>query len=127
MTRILSLSLSLDDLWGHVDSLKSKCDSLENHSRRNNLLFFGIPREKANENWEESERKVRAVIQEGMGVQQEMDIERAHRAGKGDAVIVKFLSYKSREMVLKNAKRPLTANSRHASLHSVELHSKIQH
>ena len=65
-----------------VGVLGSKCDSLENQSRRNNLLFFGFPAVPAGtEHWDECERKVKEASKEGMGITEDILIERAHRSG----------------------------------------------
>ena len=84
--------------------IKSKCDSLENFSRRNNLLFFGLGRKQGEkETWEGCEQKVMNVITEGMGLGVDIEIERAHRTGKGDAIVVCFLSYKDKDLILKKS------------------------
>lgn len=58
-----------------------KLDYIENQIRRNNILVDGIPDEKG-ESWDESERKVRAVIQKNLGLDvNNIEIERAHRIG----------------------------------------------
>jgi hypothetical protein len=78
--------------------LLSKIDSLENHSRRNNLLFFGI--EKGDrESWDTCEQKVLEVICEGMGIEEDIHIERAHRSGP-NAIVVKLLSFKQKALIL---------------------------
>ena len=70
------------ELRNAVGVLGSKCDSLENQSRRNNLLFFGFPAVPAGtEHWDECERKVKEAIKEGMGITEDILIERAHRSG----------------------------------------------
>ncbi|WAR29874.1 hypothetical protein MAR_003442, partial [Mya arenaria] len=56
--------------------LVSKVDSLEGHSRRNNLRFYGI-QGRLGEKWEETELKVRQFISELDRVK----IERAHSVG----------------------------------------------
>ena len=76
-----------------------KCDSLENHSRRNNLLFFGLQKERERESWEDCEEIVKKVIKDGMGISENIDIERAHRI-KNDVVVVKFLSFKQKNTIL---------------------------
>jgi len=94
------------NLQKQLREMMNKFDSLENHSRRNNLLFFGIKREGGrNENWDDCEEKVLTVIREGMGIEETIDIERAHRSGKGEAIVVKLLSFKQKNLILKNAKK----------------------
>ena len=83
-----------------VQRLQNKCDYLENQSRRNNLLFFGLP---AVTSWDVSEEQVKKVIKEGMGIEEEIHVERAHRAGR--ATVVKFCFFKQRDRVLSQARR----------------------
>nr|KAG5709426.1 hypothetical protein BaRGS_029275 [Batillaria attramentaria] len=88
-----------------VTDMASKIDSLENHSRRNNLLFFGIPRAAGEswESWTDCERKVRQVIQDKLNIVDTVVIERAHRVG--EAIIAKFLSYKDKVLILSKTRR----------------------
>lgn len=93
-----------EDLRSSVNHLTSKCDSLENQNKRNNLLFFGLSTARGVfESWEECELKVRQAIREGMGITEEINIERAYRSGR--VIIARFLSYKQRMLVLSNAHR----------------------
>lgn len=91
------------DLKGMINELSLKCDSLENHSRRNNLLFFGVRKDLDNESWGDCEESVREVISEGMGINEFVDIERAHRI-KGNAIVVKLLSYKQKSLILSKSR-----------------------
>ena len=92
------------ELRNAVGFLGSKCDYLENQSRRNNLLFLGFPAVPAGtEHWDECERKVKEAIREGMGITEDILIERAHRSGK--AIVAKFLSYKQKTTVLTQARK----------------------
>ena len=97
------------DLRGTVNYLAEKCDYMENQSRRNNLVFTGFASVREGfESWEDCERKVKACVKEGMGITERLEIERAHRAGK--AVVVRFLSYKQKMLVLTNARKLKTSN-----------------
>ena len=91
-------------LRSDVGFLLDKNDYIENQSRRNNLVFVGIPKLHGQETWKDCEDKVLEIIHQGMGVSTDtfIDIERAHRAGK--AIVVKFLSYKQKMSVLSCAK-----------------------
>jgi hypothetical protein len=103
-TECQALWLANKDLQKAVVNLTGKCDYLENQSRRNNLLFIGFPLAQGeSESWQDCERKVEAAIRDGMGIYETIHIERAHRVGKN--IIVKFLTYKQKELVIKNAKR----------------------
>lgn len=91
------------DLRDTVNYLTNKCDYNDNQSRRNNLLFLGFePVRGGPESWQDCERKVKEVIHEGMGIAEEVHIERAHRAGK--AIVARFLSYKQKMAVLSKAR-----------------------
>ncbi|KAH6940907.1 hypothetical protein HPB50_010340 [Hyalomma asiaticum] len=60
--------------------LRSRLDDFEDRSRRENLIFFGIP-DAAAETWSQSEDKVREIVST-LGVQLPTDgISRAHRLG----------------------------------------------
>ena len=87
--------------------LKEKISELEDISRRNNLRFSGFT-EKAEgaKTWEESENLIREFIEENLEMEsKDITIERAHRTDskindKKRAIIVNFLNYKDRDVVL---------------------------
>lgn len=106
-----SLSKDIDQAQLSLGKLENQADYLENQSRRNNLHFSGIP-EDAKESWDDTENKVAMIVKKQMGVTEKLAIERAHRIGNSKrddkrprGVVVKFTSYKSRELVLKNASK----------------------
>ncbi|XP_040063069.1 uncharacterized protein LOC115323763 [Ixodes scapularis] len=86
-------------------SVCSKQDDLENRSRRNNLLFYGIIDE-PNETWSQSESKVIQFRNDKLEVTvAASDIERAHRLGRPSPertrpIIVNFQSFKVKQHVL---------------------------
>ncbi|XP_075527052.1 uncharacterized protein LOC142559322 [Dermacentor variabilis] len=86
-------------------------DELENRSRRNNLLFFGIDDENESETWDESERKVISVCSAKLGITVEPStIERAHRMGKHNndkprPIILKFGLFKDKQRLLSAASK----------------------
>ena len=90
-------------------SLNDKMDRLECHSRRNNVRIFGI-QSKINENWDESEAKMRGFLHDKLYLpgHNEIEIERAHRIKGNDKNVcpinVKFSKYKDRIKILKKAK-----------------------
>lgn len=92
-------------LRGELESLRQKEDYLDNSSRRNNLIFVGLDtvgtRDQC-EFWEENEKKILDLIRYGMGVREEIDLERVYRSGK--VTVAKFLSYKQKEFVLSQAR-----------------------
>ena len=88
-------------LQDHNEKLEDKLDALENQSRRSNVLFDGIP-PSANETWEHCENKVLEIIRKKMMITKNIPIERAHRLGK--TIIVRFQSFKDRELVVSRAR-----------------------
>lgn len=97
------LKETVTKLEAKVDSLEAKMDDLEGRSRRNNLLFHGIPKASGKETWQESEELVRDVIEKQMGLR-DVKIDRAHRLGGGNSapIIAKFVFFKDREAVMRN-------------------------
>jgi hypothetical protein len=105
-------------------SLRRKLDALENQSRRNNLIVYGVP-EAEHETWEACEDKVVNFVQTDLNIDTDIMIERSHRLGRkrqttSDAahaertaaenvnkprpIIVKFRSWKDKEKVLHAAR-----------------------
>ena len=85
-----------------------KMEYLEGQSRRNNLVFDGIA-ESPGETWAEAEEKVKKVLAEMLQLQQDVEVERAHRAGKPGGerprpIVVKFLRHKDRTSILQRTK-----------------------
>ena len=93
-----------------VRDLEEKLSYLEGQSKRNNLIFHGIPEEK-DETWDNCEAAVRKILKEEMGMEEawrdtDIAIERAHRIGRFSKnrtrpIVVKFANYKHKN-VFKN-------------------------
>ncbi|CAJ1081238.1 uncharacterized protein LOC126388379 [Xyrichtys novacula] len=106
-----TLENNMKILCDSLVTLDSKADYLESQSKRNNLIFEGIE-ESAQESWADTEGKVRTLISEKLKLDaRAMPIERAHRSGKPEnradnkhPIIVKFLNYKDKELILKRRK-----------------------
>jgi len=96
------MQTSQDNLVQDNVGLVEQFDYLENQSRRNNLMFHGIPQAE-NESWEDCERKVLRLIKEKLNIAQSVLIERAHRVGS--AIVARFQSFKDRDLVLSRAKQ----------------------
>ncbi|XP_065641667.1 uncharacterized protein LOC136073645 [Hydra vulgaris] len=87
--------------------IKDKLAELEDRSCRNNLRFNGIE-EKEIETWQETESKIREILKTKLGLNGNIEIERAHRVGKkvmgikgiNRTIVVKFLSYKDKNAIL---------------------------
>ena len=107
--RVESLESTVATLEAENNFLSRKIDYLENQSRRNNLLVFGLD-DLPGESWSDSESLVRD-IGDRIGVHlEEHDIERAHRVGSRRGrrpIVVKFATFKKREAFLMSAARQL--------------------
>ena len=99
----------IKDLRCYTDYLESTIDDLENRSRRENLVFFGVV-EDENETWNSCENKVRDLIQTRLRITLAPDdLQRVHRAGvkrsgKHRVIVAKFLRAKVKEEVLQKRK-----------------------
>lgn len=121
-------SSSIDQVNCGLIDLDAKTDYLENQSRRNNVVIYGIP-EEVGETWNSCENKVKHEIAEKLEIKDELLIERAHRVGvKGRdqkrpringnggrrqndqprPIVAKFLNWKQKSTVVRAAqkKRP---------------------
>ena len=90
-----------------INEIFEKMRDIEDRARRNNLRFEGI-RDDLKEDWAESEKKIKIVIQNNLGLDADnIIIERAHRIGKKNdkkdrIIVARFLNYKDREVILKS-------------------------
>lgn len=100
------------DIYKVCESLlkiTDKMEYLEGQTRRNNLIFEGVP-ESPRETWAESEEKIKKILVENLQLQHKVELERGHRIGKPGGgertrpILVKFLRYKDRETILQRAK-----------------------
>ncbi|XP_071057606.1 uncharacterized protein [Onthophagus taurus] len=106
VAEIESLKQQNEDLQRENQLLNKKIDGLEQYSRRNNIRIFGLDEEKE----ENVEQKVLATLKDNMGISVLAEqIDRCHRVGARKKngkhprpVIMKFLSYKTKEEILKN-------------------------
>jgi hypothetical protein len=87
------------NLKKQVTDQDSKLDYMENQSRRQNLVFHNIPKEKNNETWEDCEWAVQDVLRDVLGAGVKVAIDRAHRVGS--AIIVRFQNFKDKERILR--------------------------
>lgn len=102
--QLVSLNKKYEELKKENTVLVNKIEVLENHSRRQNLVFYNLE-ELENENWETTENRIREVITEELKIViNDYDIERAHRLGRKSnynrPVIVRFANYKKKMEVL---------------------------
>ncbi|KAL8573968.1 hypothetical protein ACOMHN_029415 [Nucella lapillus] len=78
-----------------------KIDYLENQSRRQNLMFYNIPKQQQEETWDDCEQAVQQVIKNILNITTDVVIERAHRVGS--AIRAKLHSFRDEHLILKNA------------------------
>ena len=64
------------------DNLESKQEYLENMSRRNDIKILGLPESKEEKTWDGIENLVNQTIKNTLKIEDEVQIERAHRVGK---------------------------------------------
>ena len=106
------------------EDLQWKTEYLENQSRRNNIKITGVKEEQHEKTWDDTEKLVKKMIKEKLGIEDEIVIERAHRVGKshtssrhvGSAsqtqqrqsprpIVAKIKSWKMKENILKTARK----------------------
>lgn len=99
----------LSSLAKTISVLETKIDQLENHSRRSNLIVYGLP-EGANENNETLESAVNTGILKDIMKLEPVGIERIHRIGRPETgkvrpVIFKLLDGRDKARILKNGSK----------------------
>ena len=90
--------------------VREKIRDLEDRSRRNNLRIDGV-KESERESWEDTEVKMQNLFTNELGLQRQINIERAHRTGKAQTgeeskprtIVLKMLDYREKILILKNA------------------------
>ena len=100
------------EIFNVTSTIKRKLADLEDRSRRCNLRVDGI-NEHQNENWELTKSKIKNFIKEDLEIQENVEIERAHRVTTSDSkrnnrprtIVFKLLRYPDKEKIL--AKRKL--------------------
>ncbi|XP_077484990.1 uncharacterized protein LOC144095057 [Amblyomma americanum] len=94
-----------------IETLEARIDDSENRSRRNNLIFYGIPDSNPSETFADSEGEViRHCAQHLSLTIHPEEVERAHRLGRHEPnrsrpIIVKFISYKTKDTILSNGRK----------------------
>ena len=87
--------------------LKGKLRDLKDRSRRDNLRFDGVG-EYENESWNDTEEILKDFLFEHLSLRN-IKSKRAHRTGErkedtSRTIVAKFSSYKTKELILKNAR-----------------------
>ena len=88
--------------------LKDKLWDLKDWSRRDNLRFDGVT-EYENESWNDTEEVLKDFLFEHLSLRN-IKSERAHRTGErkkdtSRTIVAIFSSYKTKELILKNARQ----------------------
>eukprot|EP00795_Rhopilema_esculentum_P011887 gene11888-2440_t len=65
-----------------IDSLYNLSEYLENQSTRNNLKLLGMPESESGETWDQSEKFFKNQVKASLQIEEEIEIERAHRVGQ---------------------------------------------
>ena len=89
------------------NNMKIALDRQEAQDRRNNVIITGIAEIRGGGSWEDEERKVKSFFKNDLRIEHEIRVERAHRLGPCKdgvtrRIIVKLLSFKDRESILRN-------------------------
>ena len=100
-----NLKTENETLSKQVNNLSKKLDQLENQMRRENLVFHGIS-EDPDENWQDSESKIRTYVCDDLGIDESsISIERAHHLKTKTfprPIIAKFTMFKDSDRILKS-------------------------
>ena len=85
-----------------MDVLENKVDDLEGRSKRNNLIFHGVPRGEK-ETWQDSENLVQEVISSKLGITDPVRFERVHRlnASPTSPIVACCTFFKEKQQILK--------------------------
>ncbi|KAK7497235.1 hypothetical protein BaRGS_00011529 [Batillaria attramentaria] len=95
------------DLRDRLHEMDSKIDDLENRSRRNNLLFYGISRPE-NETNEECEKAVQDFLTDKLELEEPVSFDRVHRlGGRADSPIIARCTFFKEKMTILGAKKKL--------------------
>ena len=82
--KVSSLEEKVDEIFDYQidpDEVEKKLTNLEDRSRKNNLQIDGVAEENG-ETWDDCERKVKKIIMDKLELENDIIIERAHRAKK---------------------------------------------
>ena len=71
----------IEKICGSFDYHTDKTEYLENQSRRNDIRIDGFREEEA-ETWDITEAKVKETLKEKLNLDEEPNLERAHRVGR---------------------------------------------
>ena len=103
-----------DDLL-NAEEVSAKLIKLEERSLRNNFRIDGI-KEEPNETWEACEKKIQNIIEDKLGIDSDVEIDRCHRIGprktktgqnrdRSRTVICRLNRLKEKQRILNNVKK----------------------
>ncbi|XP_077506914.1 uncharacterized protein LOC144116110 [Amblyomma americanum] len=107
-TEIETLQTSTARTTHQLSEIDTRLDDLENRSRRNNLVFYGLPDPNEKESYDQSEKIIIQHCLDSLNlVIDPKDIERAHRLGRHSIdrhrpIIVKLSAFKTKGVILSN-------------------------
>ena len=82
--KVSSLEEKVEEIYDYEiypDEVEKKLTDLEDRSRRNNLRIDGVAEENG-ESWDDGKGKVKEILMDKLEVENEIIMERAHRARK---------------------------------------------
>ena len=81
-TKLEGLKVRLDDQIDTIEKVEDDVEYIENQSRRNNIKILGVEENNTTEkSWDDTEQMVKNIIREKLDINEEINIERAHRVG----------------------------------------------
>ncbi|KAL8578257.1 hypothetical protein ACOMHN_005648 [Nucella lapillus] len=100
-----ALKMENDKLNDRLDKLEIKTDDLEGRSKRNNLIFYGIPRTEG-ESKTDCENMIRDMMIDKFDFTREIEFDRVHRLGnrENSPIIARCTFYKDKEEILRAKK-----------------------
>ena len=114
-SRLHEVEEEIEKMCGSLDYHTDKIEYLENQSRRSNIRIDGIREEEA-ETWDNTETKVKEILKEKLNLDEEPDIERAHRVGRranattgsvrrSRTIVCRLRDWKQKEKIIRGARR----------------------
>ncbi|KAH9362121.1 hypothetical protein HPB48_002099 [Haemaphysalis longicornis] len=105
----LEQASAITSLAQRVEDLQSRNNRLENRSRQQNLVFYGVDDNNRAETWDKSENLITSICKEKLEIDLQ-SIQKAHRVGRytesrNRSIVVNFASYKEKQNVLTNEKK----------------------
>ncbi|XP_037523675.1 uncharacterized protein LOC119400808 [Rhipicephalus sanguineus] len=107
-----ALRIGTAHVTDQLHKIEARADDAENHSRRNNLIFYGLPESTGLEPFAHVEQLAINHCRDHLGISTEpKKLERAHRLGRlrdvnrHRPIIAKFTFRKTKEVILSNGRK----------------------